>query len=484
MVDVDPMDVRLALVPFQPVHVVLDRFVDVDRTLVDEHLGAEQVDLAEDARAVGRGVDDDDVLRRGRAERDLRGREVLARPVPASVACLADVAGFGEEREQVVGRARPEDLARLERQLERRRAQMGEQDVQVVGVEPGLLGRSLEQELRVVDDVLVDRRSRGDQDRDARPVAATRPAELLPRPGDRARVARQDRHVEPADVHAELERVGRHHAEDLAVAQAAFDRPPLGRQVAAAVAADPAARAVALAQRLAQAGQQDLDRHARAAEDDGLAPGPQERQRPALGEGQRGAPGAALRVEDRRVDEDDVALAGRSAVPVHQPYRPADEHLGQLGRVPDGRRAADDDRMAAVVGADAEQPAEDVGDVAAEHAAIGVQLVDHDVAELLEQLEPLGVMRQDRRVEHVRVGHHDLPGGSDRRPDRRRRVAVVGRGRDRQTGGGRQLAELGDLVLAERLGREQQQRPRRGVVGDGLHDRQRIAQASCPTRSG
>jgi hypothetical protein len=40
--------------------------------------------------------------------------------------------------------------------------------------------------------------------------------------------------------------------------------------------------------------------------------------------------------------------------------------------------------MAAVVGADPQQPAQDVGDVPAEHAPVGVQLVDDDVAELLE----------------------------------------------------------------------------------------------------
>ena len=146
---------------------------------------------------------------------------------------------LGEEREQVVGRARPEHLARLERQLEGRRAQVGEQDVQVVRIEPGLLGRALEQELRVVDDVLVDRRARRDEDGDARALPPPGPPELLPGRRDRARVAREDRGVQPADVHPELERVRRDDAEDLAVAQAALDRPPLGRQVAAAIAADP-----------------------------------------------------------------------------------------------------------------------------------------------------------------------------------------------------------------------------------------------------
>ena len=91
----------------------------------------------------------------------------------------------------------------------------------------------------MVDDVLVDRGARGDEDRDARALAPPGPPELLPGRGDRSRVAGQDRHVEPADVDAELERVRGDDAEDLAVAQAVLDRPPLRRQVAAAVAADP-----------------------------------------------------------------------------------------------------------------------------------------------------------------------------------------------------------------------------------------------------
>jgi hypothetical protein len=65
---------------------------------------------------------------------------------------------LGGEREEVVRRPRPERLAGLERQLERRAAEVGEQDVQVVRVEPGLLGTRPQQELRVVDDVPVDRR--------------------------------------------------------------------------------------------------------------------------------------------------------------------------------------------------------------------------------------------------------------------------------------------------------------------------------------
>ena len=41
------------------------------------------------------------------------------------------------------------------------------------------------------------------------------------------------------------------------------------------------------------------------------------------------------------------------------------------------------------------QPPQHVGQMAAVNAAVVVQLVDHDVAQIFKQLRPPGVMRQD-----------------------------------------------------------------------------------------
>jgi hypothetical protein len=131
-----------------------------------------------------------------------------------------------------------------------------------------------------------------------------------------------------------------------------------------------------------------------------------------------------------------------------------------------------------------EEPPEDVRDVAAEHAAVGVQLVDDDDPYLLEQLEPLRVMRQDRRVEHVRVRDDDLAGGPDRGADRGRRVAVVCRRRDLQVAGPGESRELRHLILAEGLRREQEQGPRRGVLGQRLEDGQGVAECLAGRRRG
>ena len=100
------------------------------------------------------------------------------------------------------------------------------------------------------------------------------------------------------------------------------------------------------------------------------------------------------------------------------------ERFGEFPRVRDGGGAADELRIRAVEFADAAQAAEHVGEVAAVDAAVVVQLVDDEVAEVLERLRPVRVVRQDAAVQHVRVGEHDvraLANGSCARPAAYRR---------------------------------------------------------------
>ncbi len=189
-------------------------------------------------------------------------------------------------------------------------------------------------------------------------------------------------------------------------------------------------------------------------------------------------------IQRRRVQDHDVALPLGRAAAVDDVEGPPGQGLGELARVADGRRAEDDAWRRAVVGTDAQQPAQDVGDVAAEDAPVGVRLVDDDEAKLLEELEPLRVVRQDGRAEHVRVGDHDLAGLADDGPDGCRGVAVVDGRREvhvRQRG---EVAELRQLVLAEGLGGEQVERAGCRVLGDGLQDRQVVAErlARCGGR--
>ena len=455
---------------------VLHGLMHVDGVLVDQHLGAEQVHLTQDPRPVRGGVNDDHVLGRSGSKRDLRGRKVLRAPVPAPVVRLADVPALTQVGEEVIRRTRAEPLAGLERPLERSGAQVRQQDVQVVRVQPGLFRPAAQEELRVVDHVLVNGCLRGHEDCHRDIASPAGPAHLLPGGGDGARVAREDRNIQAADVHAQLEGVGRDDAQHLAIAQASLDGAPLRGQVATPVAADPAARPEVHAQGLAQVGQHDLHRDPALAEDHRLAAGTQEGKRPALRERKGGAAGARGRIDHRRVHQEQVLLARRRAVAVDQADRPAHQGLGQLRRVADGGRAADDHGLGSVVLAQAQEPPQDVGHVGAEDAAVRVQLVDHDHAELLEQLEPLGVVGEDGRVEHVRVGDHHLARLAHSGPDGRRRVPVVAGGADLQPGVLHQLPELGGLVLAQRLGGEEEERARGRILREGLEHRHGVAE--------
>ena len=104
-----------------------------------------------------------------------------------------------------------------------------------------------------------------------------------------------------------------------------------------------------------------------------------------------------------------------------------------------------------------------------------MDLVDHHVAQVLEELRPLRVVRQDGLVEHVGVGHDDVAVQADRLARVAGGVAVEGEGLHPEVAGAVELEQLGDLVLRQRLGREQVQRfrARRHCC---THHRQRVAQ--------
>ena len=153
-----------------------------------------------------------------------------------------------------------------------------------------------------------------------------------------------------------------------------------------------------------------------------------------------------------------------------------DDPLGQLARVADGGRAADEHRPAAVEGGHPLEAAHQVGQVGAEHPPVGVDLVQHDVAQALEELDPLGVVGQHPRVQHVRVGDHHPPLLARRDADRLGGVAVVGVDAQRQLAAQQHLVQLGLLVLGQGLGGEQVHRPGPGLLQQGLQHRQVVGE--------
>ena len=92
-----------------------------------------------------------------------------------------------------------------------------------------MLGAAAKEVVGVGDDVLVQRAGGGDQDRQRHAGAAAGAAGLLPRAGDGAGKAGQHRRIQPADVDAQLQRVGGDDGLHAAVAQPLLDLAPLRR---------------------------------------------------------------------------------------------------------------------------------------------------------------------------------------------------------------------------------------------------------------
>ena len=114
------------------------------------------------------------------------------------------------------------------------------EDAVIRVVEDRRLDSPAEQRLRLAHEVLVERVLAGDENRE--PVSAPAGASpLLAQAGDRAGEADRDRAVEQADVDSELERVGRRHAQQLALDQPPLDLAALLRRVSGAIGSEPRA---------------------------------------------------------------------------------------------------------------------------------------------------------------------------------------------------------------------------------------------------
>ena len=319
---------------------------------------------------------------------------------------------------------RAELLIVADRQLERGALQMIEQNLQIVRIDVRVFGRALEEIFGMLDDVLIERRARSHQHGQRCGLPAPRAAGPLPGGRDGPRIAGHHHGIQRADVDAQLQRIGRHHRAEFAVAQLAFDLAPFLGQIAAAVAAH-TSRQLRI-EIILQIRQQNLGRQAAVGEHQRLLAAVEQLPRDAPRLVQISAADAQRAVHHRRVVKHHEFLTRRRTVVVHQVERQTRKRFRQLLRIGDGRRAANELRRRSVKFANAFQAPQQIRQMAAVHAAIGVQLIDHDIAQILESLGPLGVVRQNARVQHVGIGQHHVGPLPDRPAGVLRSVAVVG----------------------------------------------------------
>ena len=102
-----------------------------------------------------------------------------------------------------------------------------------------------------------------------------------------------------------------------------------------------------------------------------------------------------------------------------------------------------------------QEPPQDVRHVRPHHPAIGVQFVHHDELQTAEEIRPKRVMRQDAVVEHVGVSEQAANVFAHGAALSTRGVAVVARDPLPHPEHPREVAQLVQLVVRERFGREE-----------------------------
>src|SRR5689334_24724168 len=92
-----------------------------------------------------------------------------------------------------------------------------------------------------------------------------------------------------------------------------------------------------------------------------------------------------------------------------------------------------------------------MSDVRSKDAAVRVQFVDDDVTKPLECASPMRVMRENSRVQHVRVGHDNRATFASCASSIAWRVSVVNDGRDRESRVAYELLNTGFLIARQGL---------------------------------
>ena len=241
---------------------------------------------------------------------------------------------------------------------------------------------------------------------------------------------------------------------------------------------------LSLGELILQVFRQDLDVQAARGEDDRLDAVFDQLRGHLPDRGQGGLADPELPVHDGRVVEDEgLGRRGRPALGDERD-RALQEPLRVLPGVGDRGRAADEDRVAAVEAADPDQTPEHVRQVGAEDPPVDVELVDHHVLEVREELLPLRVVGEDPGVEHVGVRDDDVALPADRLAGVVGGVPVVGVGLDVRLHLADQAVDLVHLVLGEGLGREEVEGAGLGLFEDLLEDREVVAEGLAARRRG
>ncbi len=227
----------LAAAEIEFLDLVLAGVVKINRFFMQRREGGWEIHFADNAVIAG-DIHDQEVIACDRSQTDGIRRITIVDPVPGIAGVMKHLQILGKEAAESGEILFAELLAVADRKLEGGTLQVAEKDLQIIGVDMRLFGRGAEEIIRVLDDVLIERRAGCDQHRDRGGTAPAGTSGALPSGSDIARVAGENDAVERPDIDAELKGVGGDHGPDVAAPEPLLNMAALLRKIAATIAAD------------------------------------------------------------------------------------------------------------------------------------------------------------------------------------------------------------------------------------------------------
>ncbi len=460
----DQGHVRIEVQDGHPQHTAL---VQVDRTGVHLPVGPHLIDVTDHLPRLR--IDDTHRRPTGTPQADLGSRPVAPGPEVA-VITPAQAPGGDVLGQQPGGIHAEPPLGFLVVQgcLLAGAAQVRREQDRVAGVDDRLLGRPGEQLPGMGDQEVIERILLRDQHRRCRLAPPPGTPDPLPERSGRPRPAGQHHRVEARDVDAELQRLRRGHPPQGPVPQPRLQGAPVLGQVAGPIGGDRpgqglSLRVMLIGEPFPRDGCDHLGGLPAPGEGQGLYPRCHEgcQQVGRLLQG-RAAPLAVLL--ERWQPQAEVQRAVGRAVDDDLGDRDAGQRSSVGARVADGRRRQQEPRVGAVALEQTPEPSQYQCDVAAEHPACHMGLVDDDHAATVQHIGPPLVRAEQGGVQEIGVGHDPVGTATHRLPFRPGGVAVEDRRpQPRQP----QLSERAQLVVRQRLGRRQLQD--HGAIVGGQH---------------
>jgi len=390
-------------------------------------------------------------------------------------AAEVQVAGIGEARANLLDVDATEFFVGSDREFKGGAFEVVDENFEIVGLNVGVLGRAAEEIIGMLDHKLIKGRGGRDVDGASGPGAAAGATRALPSRGDGAGVAGHDGGVERANVDAELKGVGSDDAANFSFAQAALDGAAFAGKITAAIAANGGFLAGARGMSLLQIGEHQLSVQAGIGKHDRLQVVGQQFFGDATGFVDVTASNTEIAIDNGRIIEDKDFFGRGRAVLIEDLNIRLGEAGGELAGIGDGGGATNKLRVGAVEAGDAAQAAKNVGEMTAQNAAVGVQLIENDVTEIFEEADPFRVVRENAGVDHVGIREDDVAAFANGFAGVAGRVAIVGEDAEGIVEARSEIVKLGELILSEGLGGVEVKGAGVGIFEDGIEDREVVA---------